>query len=82
MTTALIHQGPAYELSLDIASSAYGYHLKFETFVPTARNPEPQVKFQANLSEQELAQLHEAIGLALATKAVRTSSSPGELVAS
>ena len=82
MTTALIHQGPAYELSLDIASSAYGYHLKFLSFVPTARNPEPQVKFQANLSEQELAQLHEAIGLALATKAVRTSSSPGEPVAS
>ena len=82
MTTTLIHQGPAYELSLDIASSAYGYHLKFETFVPTARNPEPQVKFQANLSEQELTQLHEAIGLALSTKAVRTSSSPGELVAS
>jgi hypothetical protein len=70
MTTALIHQGPAYELSLDIASSAYGYHLKFVTFVPTARNPEPQVKFQANLSEQELTQLHEAIGLALATKSV------------
>ena len=82
MTTALIHQGPAYELSLDIASSAYGYHLKFVTFVPTARNPEPQVKFQANLSEQELTQLHEAIRLALASIAVRPSSSPGEPAAS
>ena len=78
MTTALIHQGPAYELSAEIASSSYGYHLKFVTYVPTARNPEPQVKFQANLSEQELTQLHRAIGLALATKAVRTSSSSGE----
>ena len=60
-------------------SSACGYHLKFVTFVPTARHPEPQVKFRANLSEQELAQLHEAIGLA--TKAVRVSRSPGEPVA-
>jgi hypothetical protein len=81
MTTALIHQGPAYELSADIASSAYGYHLKFVTYVPTARHPEPQVKFQANLSDEELAHLHDAIGLALTTKAVCTPSSSGEPVA-
>jgi hypothetical protein len=81
MTTALIHQGPAYELSIDVDSSAYGHHLKFVTFVPTARNPEPQVKFQANLSRAELAELHAAIGRALAGQAVRASRSPGEPVA-
>ncbi len=70
MTTALIHQGPAYELSIDIDSSAYGHHLKFVTYVPTARNPEPQVKFQANLSRAELAELHEVIGRALASESV------------
>jgi len=81
MTTALIHQGPAYELSIDIDSSAYGHHLKFVTFVPTARNPEPQVKFQANLSRAELAELHAAVGRALVSQAVRASRSPGEPVA-
>jgi hypothetical protein len=80
MTTALIHKGPAYELSIDVDSSAYGHHLKFVTFVPTARNPEPQVKFQANISRAELAELHAAIGRALTGQAVRASRSPGEPV--
>jgi hypothetical protein len=44
MTTTLIHQGPAYELSLAIDASPYGHHLKFISFVPIARNPEQQVR--------------------------------------
>ena len=58
MSTSLIHQGPAYELSVAIDPSRYGHHLKFISFVPTARHPEPQVKFLANLSTAELVLLH------------------------
>ena len=75
MTTTLIHQGPAYELSLAIEASPYGHHLKFISFVPIARNPEQQVRFEVHLARQELALLHEATGQALRARAVRPSRS-------
>ena len=78
MSATLIHTGPAYELSLAIDTGPYGHHLKFISFVPTARHPEPHVKFQANLSTTELLELHEAIGRALSDQAVPVSSSRGE----
>lgn len=65
MSTTLIHQGPAYELSLAIDTSAYGHHLSFVSFVPNARNPQEHVRFQAHLSREDLAALHQAIGAAL-----------------
>ena len=65
MSTTLIHQGPAYELSVSIEAGPYGHHLEFISFVPIARNPEYQVRFQAHLSRAELAALHQAIGQAL-----------------
>ena len=80
MTTSLIHQGPAYELSLAIEASPYGHHLKFISFVPIARNPEHQARFEAHLSREELEVLHEAIGQALRQKAVRASRSLPEPV--
>ena len=80
MTTTLIHQGPAYELSVAINTGRYGHHLKFISLVPTARHPEPHLKFQANLSTQDLVELHQAIGRALASPPVYGSSSPGEPV--
>ena len=80
MTTTLIHQGPAYELSLAIEASPYGHHLKFISFVPIARNPEQQPRFQAHLSREELEALHEAIGQALRQKTVRASRSLPEPV--
>ena len=90
MSTTLIHQGPAYELSVSIEAGPYGRHLKFVSFVPIARNPEHQVRFQAHLSREELAVLHKAIGEALRpalrvtgrTKAVRASRSLPEPAAS
>ncbi len=66
MSKTLIHQGPAYELSLTIDTAPHGHHLRFISFVPTARHPQPQVKFRANLSTAELVELHGAIGRALA----------------
>jgi hypothetical protein len=80
MSTTLIHKGPAYELSVTIDTGRYGHHLKFISLVPTARNPEPHVKFQANLSTAELVELHEAIGRTLTGLPVHTSSSSGEPV--
>lgn len=65
MTTTLIHQGPAYELSVAIQSSQHGHHLQFLSFVPTSRRPEQQVRFQTLLSTTDLRHLHQAIGQAL-----------------
>jgi len=80
MSATLIHKGPAYELSVTIDTGPYGHHLRFISFVPTARHPEPHVKFQANLSTAELVELHEAIGRAITRPPVHTSSSSGEPV--
>ena len=80
MSAELIHTGPAYELGVTIDTGRYGHHLKFISLVPTARRPEHQVKFQANLSTTELAALHEAIGRALNGLRVHTPSSSGEPV--
>jgi len=84
MSTTLIHQGPAYELSVSIEAGPYGHHLKFVSFVPIARNPEHQVRFQAHLSKGELEVLHKAIGEAirpaLRAKAVHASRSLSEPV--
>ena len=80
MSTTLIHTGPAYELSVTIDTGRYGHHLKFTSLIPTARRPEPHVKFQTNLSTEELVELHEAIGRALARPPVQASSSSGEPV--
>ncbi len=68
MSTTLIHQGPAYELSVSIEAGPYGHHLKFVSFVPIARNPEHQVRFHAHRSREDLAVLHKAIGLGLRVK--------------
>ena len=40
---SLIQATPAYELSIDITTSAHGHSLRLISFVPTARRPEDQV---------------------------------------
>lgn len=80
MSATLIHKGPAYEFSVTIDNGRYGHHLKFSSVVPTAQHPEPHLKFQANLSTEDLVELHQAIGRALASPPVYESSSPGEPV--
>lgn len=62
---SLIQATPAYELSLDINPTAYGHHLRLLSFVPTARRPEDQVKFQAVFSVAELTALRDSIDRAL-----------------
>jgi hypothetical protein len=62
---SLIQSTPAYELSADIATSRFGHSLRLVSFVPTARRPEEQVKFQAVLSTAELRTLRALLDQAL-----------------
>lgn len=80
MPDTLIQHSPAHELSLSIETGLHGHHLRFLTLVPIARHPEQRVRFQANLSTGELAELHAAIGRVLASLPVPASSSSGEPV--
>ena len=68
---SLIQATPAYELSVDIATSAHGHSLRLISFVPTARRPEDQVKFQGVFSTAELKSLRDALNQALAPEADR-----------
>ena len=70
---SLIQATPAYELSVDIASTAYGYSLRLISFVPTARRPEEQVKFQGLFSSVELQSLRDTINQALAAQSERVT---------
>lgn len=53
MRTA-IQDTPAYQLSVDIASTPFGLSLRLISYVPTARRPEEQVRFQGNFTDDEL----------------------------
>ncbi|RZS57963.1 hypothetical protein [Sphaerotilus mobilis] len=61
MRTQILHATPAYELSAQLQSTPHGHHLQFVSFVPTARRPEPQVRFQTLLSRTELLALRALI---------------------
>jgi hypothetical protein len=73
MSTTIIHQGRAYELSVNIESTKYGHHLRVLRYVPIAQRPERQARFQTVLTTAELETLHQAIGKAL--KGATASSS-------
>jgi hypothetical protein len=60
-----IQATPAYELSIDIATSAHGHNIRLISFVPTARRPEEQVKFQGVFNTAELTALRDALNQAL-----------------
>ena len=68
---SLIQATPAYELSIDIATSAHGHSLRLISYVPTARRPEDQVKFQGVFSTTELKSLRDALNQALPSEAER-----------
>jgi hypothetical protein len=69
---SLIQDSPAYQLSIDIASTPLGHSLRLISFVPTARRPEEQVKFQGNFSVEELTTLGAAVEQALAAATIRS----------
>ena len=70
---SLVQATPAYELSVDIASTAYGHSLRLISFVPTARRPEEHVKFQGLFSSAELESLRDTINQALAAQPERVT---------
>jgi len=62
--TVLLHN-PTYALSLEIRPVSIGHHFEITSFVPTARRPEQQVRYQATFSTAALRELHDAVGRAL-----------------
>ena len=68
---SLIQATPAYELSVDITTSAHGHSLRLISYVPTARRPGDQVKFQGVFSTAELKSLRDALNQALTPEADR-----------
>ena len=63
---SIIQATPAYQLSVDIIDTDHGHSLRFISFVPTARRPEEQVRFQGLFSTAELTALRNSIDQALA----------------
>jgi hypothetical protein len=68
---SIIQATPAYQLSVDISDTDHGHSLRFISFVPTARRPEEQVRFQGLFSTAELKSLRDALNQALAPEADR-----------
>ena len=58
---ATLLSGPAYELSAEIRHTPYGHHVRFLSFVPSARRPEEQVKFEGLFSTDQLRSLRDLI---------------------
>lgn len=62
---ATIQSTPAYELYADLSRSAHGHSLRLISFVPTARRPERQLKFQGLFTDAELRALRDLISQSL-----------------
>ena len=63
---SLIQATPAYELSIDLTTTMLGHSLRLISFVPTARRPEEQVKFQGVFTTAEIKALRDALSQVLA----------------
>jgi hypothetical protein len=62
---SLIQSTAAYELSVDVTTTAQWHSLRLISFVPTARRPEDHVKFQGVFSTAEITALRDALNHAL-----------------
>ena len=60
---ATLLSGPAYELRAEIRHTVYGHHVRLLSFVPSARRPEEQVKFEGLFSTDQLRGLRDLIDL-------------------
>jgi hypothetical protein len=67
----LIQATPAYELSIDLTNTPLGHSLRLISFVPTARRPEEQVKFQGVFTTAELKALRDALNQSLEIDSTR-----------
>jgi hypothetical protein len=68
---SLIQATPAYELSVDIATTPHWHSLRLISFVPTARRPEDHVKFQGVFNTAEITALRDVLDQALQADACR-----------
>lgn len=75
---ATLTDSPAYQLTANLTPNQYGYQLRFESFVATARRPEVQRRFAANLSTTELLQLRWLIDDVLTACGVKQLDRPAE----
>ena len=64
-TPTVLQSTGNYQLALTIQPTPYGHHLKFSSFVPSARSPQEQLRFQLLLAREDLLALHQALGRAL-----------------
>ena len=62
---ATIQSSPAFELVADLTRTEHGHNLKLVSFVPSARRPEQQVKFQGLFTSTELRTLRDLIDQSL-----------------
>ena len=60
---AKLLSGPAYELRAEIRHTPYGHHIRLLSFIPSARRPEEQVKFEGLFSTDQLRALRNLIDL-------------------
>jgi len=65
-----IQETPAYRLDIELKRGPHGTSLMLISFVPTARHPEEQVKFQALLSDAELQKLQKVLSDAVASATI------------
>lgn len=77
MRTTLL-DSPAYQLQASLTPNQYGYQLRFDSFVATARRPETQRRFEGNFSADELLQLRWLIDDVLTACGVRDLAKPVE----
>lgn len=63
---ATIQETPAHRLDVSLERGAHGTSFKLITFVPTARRPEEQVKYQTTLSDAELKNFQKVLSEAVA----------------
>lgn len=62
---SILQASPAYELSVELRATPHGHHLRFISFVPTARRPEEQVRFETMLDSAALQKLRSALDAAM-----------------
>jgi hypothetical protein len=62
---SMIQSTDAFELSVDITSTAYGQDLRLISRVPIARQQRDHVLFQGTFSRDELTAMRDAIDQAL-----------------
>ena len=58
---AILLSGPAYALTAEIRTTAHGHNLQLLSFVPSARRPEEQVRYQGLFSTDQLRSLRDLI---------------------